>query len=341
MSPSHRNVRKAAILLASLNQEHVDALLRQMSPAQAHVLRQAVESLGEFNAWEQDDVIEEFFRVGPLLPEADAAGIELDAPLPATLSLGSASSGSPLAVAIEAGRGKASGVPFRFLHEAPPRRLAPFLEREHPQTIALVVSHLPADRAAEILAHLPGNLQIEVARRLVDLEETDPDVLREVERGLEAWLCSQTQGERRTASGVSALANILNAANPQARQHILANLARHDRQLAERLDGPSAAPLSFGDLECLDSACLAVVLHHADNEVLVLALAGAKPQFADRAIELLGTEAFAVSQALRNLGPTRMSDVEEAQRQLAEIACQLEQRGEIVPDVRGRLSLAV
>jgi flagellar motor switch protein FliG len=339
MTASHRNVRKAAILLASLDQEHVDVLLRQMSPAQAHVLRQAVDSLGEFNVWEQDDVIEEFFRVGPLVPEADAAGIELDAPLPAAFSLGSASLGS--SIAIEAGQAKPSVTPFRFLHEAPPRRLAPFLEREHPQTIAVVVSHLPADRAAEILAHLPGNLQIEVARRLVDLEETDPDVLREVERGLEAWLCSQTQGERRAASGVSALANILNAANPQARQHILSNLARHDRQLAEKLDGPSAAPLSFSDLECMDSASLSVVLHHADNEILVLALAGARPQFADRAIELLGTEAFAVSQALRNLGPTRMSDVEESQRQLAEIARQLEQRGEIVPDVRGRLSLAV
>jgi flagellar motor switch protein FliG len=337
MAMPHRNVRKAAILLASLDHDHADSLLRQMSPAQAHVLRQAVDSLGEFKAWEQDDVIEEFFRVGPLVPESDAAGIELDAPLPPSMSLSSPS----LSTAMDATQASAAVTPFRFLHEAPPRKLAPFLEREHPQTIAVVVSHLPADRAAEILAHLPGNLQIEVARRLVNLEDTDPDVLREVERGLEAWLCSQTQGERRASSGVSALANILNAANPQARQHILSNLARHDRQLAEKLDGPAAAPLSFADLECMDSASLTVVLHHADNELLVLALAGARPQFADRAIELLGTEAFAVGQALRNLGPTRMSDVEEAQRQLADIARQLEQRGEIVPDVRGRLSLAV
>jgi flagellar motor switch protein FliG len=338
MATPHRNVRKAAILLASLDHEHADALLRQMSPAQAHVLRQAVDALGEFNAWEQDDVIEEFFRVGPLLPDADAAGIELDAPLPASFAFG-ASLGS---LALESSQKNVSVTPFRFLHEAPPRKLAPFLEREHPQTIAVVVSHLPADRAAEILAHLPGNLQSEVARRLVNLEDTDPDVLREVERGLEAWLCSQSQNERRASSGVSALANILNAANPQARQHILSNLARHDRQLAEKLDGPAAAaPLSFADLECMDSGSLTVVLHHAELEVLVLALAGARPQFADRAIELLGGESPAVSQALRNLGPTRMSDVEEAQRQLADMARQLEQRGEIVPDVRGRLSLAV
>lgn len=336
MNPSPRSLRKAAILVASLESEQADALLAQMSPAQSQVLCEAVERLGAIDAAEQGGVIEEFFRIGPLLPDEDSSGIELDAPLPESM-IAMMPPDSPLADCVPQ-----PSVPFRFLHEAPPRKLVPFLEREHPQTIAVVISHLPADRAAEILAHLGESLQIEVARRLVDLEETDAEVLSEVERGLEAWLADQVRGESRQTAGVAALANILGAANPQARQHILANLARHDRELAGQLESPAGPPLSFSDFERMDSASLAVVLHHADSELLLLALAGAAPRFAERAIELFGpAEAQALHKALCNLGPTRLSDVEESQQQLAELARQLELRGEITPEIRGRLSVAV
>ncbi len=132
------------------------------------------------------------------------------------------------------------------------------------------------------------------------------------------------------------------AANPQARHQILSNLARHDRQLADKLDVPAGGALSFADLERMDSASLSIVLHHADPELLCQALAGATPLFAQRAIELLGDRAGAALHAsLENLGTARLADVDEAQRQVALLARQLEQRGEISPEVRGRLSLAV
>ena len=107
-------------------------------------------------------------------------------------------------------------MPFRALHEASPRSLAPFLEREHPQTIAVIVSHLPSDRAAEVLAGLPGDLQIEVARRLVDLEETDPEILQEVERGLESWLCEQVRSDRRRGPGSTRSTTSWALASPRA-----------------------------------------------------------------------------------------------------------------------------
>jgi flagellar motor switch protein FliG len=336
MTQSPRSLRKAAILVASLDAEQSSALLAQMSPAQADAVRQAIESLGHFDADEQRRVIEEFFRIGPLVPDEDSAGIELDAPLPAALAANMSPASS---LADSAQRASA---PLRFLHEAPPGKLAPFLAREHPQTIALVISHLPADRAAEILAQFSDCLQIEVARRLVDLEETDPEVLREVERGLESWLCAEVAGPERRSAGMGALANILGAAHPKARHNILSNLARHDRQLAETLDVPAGPPPSFSDLERMDSASLAVVLHHAERELLVLALAGAAPRFAERALAMFRTEQAAeLRAAVCNLGATPLSDVEEAQQRLAELARQLELRGEIAPEVRGRLSVAV
>jgi flagellar motor switch protein FliG len=269
------------------------------------------------------------------VPDDDAAGIELDTPLAESLVTDAAGAFSAPDGAESAGR-------FRFLEDAPPQKLALFLEREHPQTIAVVMSHLPTDRAAAILSYLPPASQTEVARRLLDLDETDAESLREVERGLQKWLNSHVRGERRRTEGVAALSGILGAADPQARQRIISSLARHDGDLAAKLDVPAGGALKFSDLERMDSASMAVVLRQVEPELLSLALAGAPPQLAQRAIAMLNpTAACGVRAALSNLGPTRLSDVEEAQRRLAELASELELRGEITPAVRGRLSVAV
>ena len=338
MKHKHRNLRKAAVLVASLDDENAEAVLRQMSPGQAHALRQAVECLGDIDPSEQNEVIQEFFRIGPLLPDKQPAGIELDGQLPNYLS-----NSTEHEEAVQIDRPHASrGSQFRFLQDASAQSLGPFLEREHPQTIAVVVSHLPADRAAEVLAGLSAELQIEVARRLVDLDETDPEILREVEQGLESWLCDQVRSNQRRAAGITALSNILGAASPWAKQSILANLSLHDRHLVSRIKTVQHSPLTFAQFEHLDPASLTVVLHHADPELLVLALAGAGAEFSERVFELFPrAESGSLRAHLRALGPTRLSDVEEAQHALAELAGQLEMRGEIAPDVRGRLSVAV
>ena len=170
--------------------------------------------MADVSPHEQAEVIEEFFRIGPLVPEREPSGIELDGELPPELLL---SSGVRPAVA-DAGRtadNDLSGPRFRFLHEAPAESLAPFFEREHPQTIAVVVSHLSAARAAQVLAALPADMQLEVARRLVDLNETDAEILREVERGLESWICNEVRGDSGRTAGMAALLNILEEADPR------------------------------------------------------------------------------------------------------------------------------
>jgi flagellar motor switch protein FliG len=328
---SSRTLRKAAILLACLEGEEASAMLRAMSPAQSHTVRQMLAALGAVEEAERQEVIEDFFRAMSLAPVADAAGIELDAPTAHGLTLAGGRNSKI--------KETDTTTPFRFLHEAAPRKLVPFLEREHPQTVAVVLSHLPAQRAAEILAHLSGGLQLEVARRLVDLEETDPEVLREVERGLESWLSTQARTTPRSGTQTP-LAAILGAADPRSRQSILSNLARHDRQLAHGLDEQPIAG-GFAELEALDSVSLATLLRHADEEVLLLALAGAPSQLAERILGLLGTGAEEMRNSLRTLGPLRISDIETAQRQLGELLRALQQRGEIQGEPRAHLSVAV
>ena len=191
-------------------------------------------------------------RPAPHSDEEDQdGGVELDAGLARRLEQESVSK-----AADEAGDAESERVPFRFLREAHSDRLTPFLAGEHPQTIALVVSHLPPQRAAGLLAALGAPLQAEVLRRLADLEQADPEILLEVERGLESKIIESVRSDRRRTAGLNAVKGILQAADPSAKRTLLTSLARHDRQLAGTL---RPHHIEFSDLERLDEAALAQV----------------------------------------------------------------------------------
>jgi len=337
-------LRKAAILVASLDGPTADRILDQMSEEQAGQVRRMMVELGEVDPREQRHVIDEFFRQGPARQAAPAdkaakakGGVELAGAL-ASLSQGDDDSEPAMmnsaavnsAAVSEAAAHEAPTQderPFRFLREAHSARISPFLSGEHPQTIALVVSQLPPRRAAGVLAALDGKLQAEVLRRLTDLDETDPEIVREVERGLESKIIAQVRSERRRAAGLNAAAGILEAAEPEVKRTILSNLARHDRPLAGKL---RPEEFEFADLERLDDSTLATIFAAAETELSCLALAGASPALVGRLLEPLSpAERKQFTRAIETLGPMRLSDVEEAQRQIAELARQLALEGEI------------
>jgi flagellar motor switch protein FliG len=335
MHYNSRNLRKAAVLLTSLDEERAAAILAQMAPAPAAAVRRAMDRLGYVDASERDEVIEEFFRLGPLLPARDAVGIELTDPRCAEFA-----ALAPLDDRSHDTR--YAGHMSDVLAEASAESLAAFLSREQPQTIAVLISHLSSRRAAEVLAALPSELQIDVARRVVELDEPDPAVLREIERGLQTWLTQHAAAERRRIAGLTALGNILDAVPAGTRQHILTGLGHREHSAAPR-SLPSGPPsLTFGDLEQLDGKSLGAVLRRAHGELLVLALAGARAEFVDRAVEQFPpTKAQLLRRALSHLGPTRLSDIEEAQRQLTQLAEQMMARAEITPCPPRHLSVAV
>ena len=125
--------------------------------------------------------------------------------------------------------------PFRFLAETSSDALARYLEREHPQTVAVVLSHLTSDRAADVLALLPAQFQGEVTLRLVHLDDTHPEVLADIERGMQSWMLEQSQALRRRTAGLATLRGILAASTDRAKQNILQSLAQRDQRLASKL----------------------------------------------------------------------------------------------------------
>ncbi len=322
MNSQHDNspgsgLRKAAVLVGVLDHASADAMLEQLDPEQARRVRRLAVELGPIDPKEQRTVIDEFFRVGAMAPKKQPAGIELDGRLarqPAASTAGSAEDTPPAALPPDP-------QPFRFLHEAEADKLIRVLQQERPQTIALVLAHLPPDQAGSVLARIPGALQAEVIHRLVDLEETNPEILREVERALESRLSQQVRMQRRRVAGMKALAGILEASDGRTGMQILDNLAVHDRALAERL---LPQTLSFDDLVRLDDAALGDLFQAVQPELAMTALVGAPPELIDRILRRLSpAEARTVRQRLDHPGPIRLSDVEDAREQIAEVARRL------------------
>lgn len=311
MTSQTAGLRKAAILVACLDQNLADLLLDQMTPEQAQRVRNTVMDLGLIDESEQKRIIEEFFRVGPKPVEKYPPGIELDRGLTEKFA--------PAAKTMSAAAESAAGdePAFRFLREAEGDRLARVLASERPQTIALVLAHLPPERAGNVLVRLSPAMQVEVVHRLVDLEETDPEILREVERGLMTRLSEQVGMQRRRVAGLSAVKGIVDSSESHVGMKILHTLAAHDRPLANRL---GRQPLEFDDLLRLDQSSMRTLIGAVDQELLTLALVGALPELVERVLwQLPDGQAKRMRRGLDHLGPTRLSDVEEARRQVVEL----------------------
>ena len=266
-------IRKAAIFVASLDQSAADLLLDQLPPDCADRVRQAAISIDRIDPEERRRVIDEFRRIGMMIPDASPPGIDLDGP--AANRLGASASQVPevesaeqdslsAAAQAEAEDASSDAQPFAFLHNAEEEKLAELLEGERPQTVAMVLSQLPPQRAGDVLARLPSPLQVDAVRRLVDLEHTDADTLREIEQAMEARLTRQFAAEPGRRSGPDMVARILAACSGRVAGGILDNLAEYDQTLAERLGHKT---IKFDDLIQLDEAALSAVVEAVEPEV--------------------------------------------------------------------------
>ncbi|MGH7135940.1 MAG: FliG C-terminal domain-containing protein [Pirellulales bacterium] len=323
MTKANDNLRRAAILVLSLDDDTAEAVLEQLPENDAALVRRMMVELDGIDPEEERRTSANFLSRRP--PTRPIAGVELDAGLAKRL----ASNVQPAAAA-----SVSDPKPFQFLHAGRGEKITPFLAGEHPQTIAVVVSHLPDDRAAAVLASLDPDLQAEVIGRLIDMDQADPEVVREVERALESRMLEQAVAQRRRESGMDSVARLLNAAPPALRRTIMTNLSRQDRGLAERL---RPQHFDFADLHDVDDVTLATIMDAAGVEISRLALAGADESLVERVLRpLRPEEAKKMRRMLERLGPVRLTDIADAQQEVARMARELALEGTIdLPEVVG------
>ncbi len=306
-------LRKAAIVVAALDPTEADHLLDRMPAEQASLVRRMLVDLGDVQETEESVVLREFLMVRRSAPAVAARRetppVQEDSDQAASL------------------RARTSTDSFGFLRDAAGEQITPFLADEHPQTIALVLSHLPHEQSSRVLDQLPPQVQADVVRRLVELDDAHPEVLLEVERGLHSRFSEQHRRQSRLKSGLARVAEILKAATPTTKRGILLNLARHNQELAGHLDG---SHFELADLDSLDPSSLITLLNVAGKDLANLALAQAPEGLAGRLASRLPPElarAFFASPAA--IGPVRLADMEEASRQLLNLLRQLVLEGRV------------
>ncbi len=316
------DIRKAAVLLLSLDKPLAAAVLAQMRSDLVEQVTIEIARLKDVTKEEQETVVKDFYDLVNARSHIERGGMDF------AKELLEQSLGNDRAVRIlDSVKQSMSAVPFGFLQKVGADNLLTFIVEEHPQTIALVMSHLPANLAAEVLAGLPLNKQTEVIRRIANMEQTSPEVVEDVEKGLKRRMTSTFSQQLEKAGGVPMVAQILNVTDRSTNKGILENLEEEDGELVEEI---RRLMFVFDDLLKLDNKAIQALLKEVDNKQWAVALKGASEEICDK---VLGNLSQRAAEMLRDemeyLGPVKVSDVEMNQQQIVDTVRRLEDAGEI------------
>ena len=218
--------------------------------------------------------------------------------------------------------------PFEFVKKTDASQLLNFIQDEHPQTIALILSYLSSGQAASILASLTPEKQADVARRIATMDRTSPDVIKEVERVLETKLSSLVNQDYTVIGGVDAVVDILNTVDRGTEKHIMETLEVEEPELADEI---RKKMFVFEDILLLDDRAIQRVLRDVDNNDLAIACKGSNEEVQTRIFNNMSKRlAEMIKEDMEFMGPVRMKDVEEAQQKIVNIIRKLEDSAEIV-----------
>lgn len=323
-----RGVTKAAIVLMSVESSAAASVLRLLPAEVLEDVTREIAQLDLVDAKTRGKVIEEFYTIALAQHYMEKGGVSyakalLDKALPTREA-------TRIFQLIQQ---QVYKQPFAFLAKTDGENLLAFIQDEHPQTIALVLSHLQATKSAEIVAELPLAKQVEVVTRIANMDNTNPEVIKEVERGLEARLAGITSQQLQRVGGVEAVAEMLNNADRSTEKAILESLEAEDPELVDQI---RRLMFVFEDIVLVNGKGIQAILKEIENDDLSLALKTASEDLRDKIFRNMSERAVQlIKEDMEYMGPVRVSDVESAQQKIVDVARRLEESGEIIVSGRG------
>lgn len=316
-------VEKAAILLITLGPEKSAMIFKHLKEEEIEQLTLEIANTSSVSPQTKEKVLNEFYEIC-LAQQYIAEG-----------GIGYAKELLEKALGEEKARdviGKLTASlqvrPFEFIRKTDPSQLLNFIQDEHPQTIALILSYLPASQSSMIVSALPAEKQADVAKRIAQMDRTSPDVIKQVEKVLERKLSSLVNQDYTIVGGVDAIVEILNSVDRGTEKHIMETLEVEEPELADEI---RKKMFVFEDILSLDDRAIQRVLRDVDNGTLALALKGAAEEVQNVILNNLSKRlAVMIKEDMEYMGPVRMKDVEEAQQKIVNIIRKLEDSAEIV-----------
>jgi flagellar motor switch protein FliG len=321
-------LRKAAILLVSLSKETASAILRQLDGDSIEAITREIAHISELDELARQTVIEEFHGLALARRYGEVGGLSYARSLLST-ALNKEDSDRIMHTVEHQFNSK----PFSFLHKAATENLLTFIQDEHPQTIALILAHLTPDKASEILGGLKEEKQKEVVARISRMEQTSPEVIKEVERGLEHRLSGLVTERLQRVGGVESVAEILNLCDRSTEQGIMEKLGEEDPELVEQI---RRLMFVFEDILLVNDKGIQSVLKEVETSELVLAMRTATDELKQKILSNMSERAAQmITEEMEYMGPVRLSDVETAQQKIVDVVRRLEDAGEIIIAGRG------
>jgi len=316
-------VEKAAILMLSLGEVEAAEVMKHMSAKEVQKVGQAMAAVGGVSRDQIEKVIGEFAGA---LDGQTSLGIGADDYVRKVLAkaLGEDKAGSVIDT-ILMGR-NSSGM--EMLKWMDPRAIADLIRNEHPQIMAIVLSHLEPDQAAETLKHFPDRMRADVLLRVATLDNVPPDALNELNEVMEKQFAGSQGSKATTIGGIKVAANILNFVDGGQDQVILAAIGKVDEALSGQIQ---ELMFVFDDLASLDDKSMQAILREIPGERLPLALRGGSAQVKDKVLKNMSQRAAQILQEdMDDRGPVKLSEVESAQKELLQIVRRLADEGTIV-----------
>ncbi|WP_017471881.1 flagellar motor switch protein FliG [Amphibacillus jilinensis] len=315
--------QKAAILLISLGPDVSAQVYKHLTEEEIEKLTLEISSVKKVETEQKEEILEQFHQIALAQDYITQGGI------------GYAKTVLEKAVGNEEAQNIISRLtsslqvkPFDFARKADPGQILNFIQSEHPQTIALILSYLDNEQAGQILSELPQEMQADIAKRIAIMDSTSPEIIYEVEQILERKLSATVTQDYTQTGGIPAVVEVLNGVDRSTERTILDALEIQDPELAEEI---RKRMFVFEDIVTLDNRAIQRVIREVENDDLRLALKVASEDVQEIVFSNMSSRmAETFKEEMEFMGPVRLRDVEEAQTRIVAAIRRLEEVGEIV-----------
>ncbi|MCC6386362.1 MAG: flagellar motor switch protein FliG [Dehalococcoidia bacterium] len=317
--------RKAAALLITLGKERSAEVLRHLSDDDIERLTWEISAMGELQPEQRKEVVGEFQDAAVARNVISLGGFEFAEEL-LRLALGE----DKATELIDRLSATSPTVPFGFLRHLNVQQLVNFLGNEHPQTIALLLSFLQAEKAAQVLSTLSSEMAADVAQRIALMDRANPEIVTEVEAVLRRKLSAvlQPAREQQSVGGLDVLVNLLKKSSRMTEKTIIEALEDNEPELAEQV---KKRMFVFENVALLDDKSIQRILREVEVKDLSLALKATPENVKDSILRNMSTRASAMlREDMEATGPVRLRQVEEAQSRIVEVIRRLDDAEEIV-----------
>jgi flagellar motor switch protein FliG len=314
-------VRKAAIMVMTLGEDSSAQLFKHLEEHEIEQIVREVAALGTVAPEVGERVLDEFTQMTSAAEFISAGGVEHARRL-LNKSLGPDLSRRILDRVVKSFKANAG---FATLEKANPQQLSKFILAEHPQTIALILAHLNAGSAAQVISQLPNDIRADVLMRMASIEEISPDVISRISGVIEQRLRSLGGPSSDLRGGVRAVAELFNRLDRSVSQPALERIEGISPEMAVSIRN---LMFVFDDLQSVEDSGIREIVNRADKKHLTVALKGASEEIRQRFfINMSKRAAELLKEEMELMGAVRLRDVEKAQHEVVAIARKLEEEG--------------